>query len=261
MEMRNSYVGVQKGSKSSPKNYRPISLLCMHVEMCVESIINRSLTNHLKKISILSRRQFGFRTELSMSDLLVALQHVWHRAISQGGLVSVLAVDVARAFDKVSHRGLLHKAEQYGVTGPLLQWLRSYLSHPQIKVTVAEQDSATLDIASGVPQGSILGPTLFLIYANDAEDHLLAGAKLAVYADDITMSKCISTGENIPDETAILQQAVDALATWGNQWHITFDPEKSQTMTISHHRSRYHAPPINFPGTAVPEVEQLKLLG
>jgi len=148
------------------------------------------------------------------SDLLIALQHEWHQATSRGGLVRVLAVDVAGAFDKVSHRGLLHKAEQYGVTGPLLHWLRSYLSHRRISVTIGGQASATYEIKSGVPQGSILGPTLFLIYTNDAEDHLPTGAKLAVYADDTTM-----------------------------------------------YRPRDNVPTINFQGTTVAEVEELKLLG
>ena len=162
-----------------------------------------------------------------------------------GGLVRVLAVDIAGAFDKVSHNGVLHKAERCGISGPLLAWLRSYLTDRHIRVVIGGQSSPTHRIQSGVPQGSILGPTLFLLYVNDAEDHLPDGAKLAVYADDTTLYKCITTRLRLPEETAILQQAVDSLAAWGSRWRIEFEPTKSQALTISHHRSLTPPPERN----------------
>ena len=148
----------------------------------MESIINCGLSNFLEKNSILSSRQFGFRAGLGTPDLLIALQHEWHQTAAQGGLVRVLAVDIAGSFDKVSHPGVLHKAEQYGINGSLLCWLQSYLTSRKIKVTVVigGQASTTRDFQSEAPQGSILGPTLFLIYISDAEDHLPEEAELAV---------------------------------------------------------------------------------
>eukprot|EP00117_Sycon_ciliatum_P005506 scpid34343/ scgid6119/ RNA-directed DNA polymerase from mobile element jockey; Reverse transcriptase len=250
----------KKGPKSNPRNYRPISLLPI-MSKCMESIVNRSLSNFLKKNDILSHRQFGFRTGLGTSDLLIALQHEWSLAAASGGLVRVLAVDIAGAFDKVSHNGVLHKAERCGISGLLLAWLRSYLTDRHIRVVIGGQSSPTHRIQSGVPQGSILGPTLFLLYVNDAEDHLPDGAKLAVYADDTTLYKCITTRLRLPEETAILQQAVDSLAAWGSRWRIKFEPTKSQALTISHHRSPTPPNAIRFQGAVVPEVEELKLLG
>ena len=163
--------------------------------------MNRSLSNFLKKNYILSHRQFGFRTGLGTSDLLIALQHEWSLAAAGGGLVRVLAVDIAGAFDKVSHNGVLHKAERCGISGPLLAWLRSYLTDSYIRAVIGGQSSPTHRIQSGVPQGSILGPTLFLLYVNDPENHLPDGAKLAVHADDTSLYKCITTRLRLPEKS------------------------------------------------------------
>ena len=114
-----------------------------------------------------------------------------------GVLVRVLAVDIAGAFDKVSHRGVLHKAAQYGIQGCLHNWLPSYLHDRKIRVVVGGRSSSTHTIKSGVPQGSILGPTLFLLYTNDAEDRLPPETQLAVYADDTTLYNCIAAREGI----------------------------------------------------------------
>ncbi|XP_065182411.1 uncharacterized protein LOC135813122 [Sycon ciliatum] len=118
----------------------------------MESIINRGLSNFPEKNSILSSRQFGFRAGLDTSDLLIAFQHAWYQIAAQGGLVRVLAVDIAGAFDKVSHPGVLHKADQYGVKGSLLCWLQSYLTSPKIKVVVGGQASTPRDITGATGQ-------------------------------------------------------------------------------------------------------------
>ena len=123
------------------------------------------------------------------------------------------------------------------------------------------QSSFAYLIMSGVPQGRILGPTLFLLYTNDAEDQQPAGAQPAAYADDTTLYKCISTNTAVPEDVTTLQLAVNALADWGMAWHIRFEPTKSQSLLISHHRNTVVVPPIVFQGTVVLEVDQLKLLG
>ena len=209
----------------------------------------------------LSPTQFGFRAGLGTADLLLALHHEWSGNTNQGGLVRVLAVDIAGDLDKVSHRGVLHKAAQYGIQGCLHNWLRSYLHDRNIRVVVGGQSSSTHTIKSGVPQGSIIGSTLFLLYTNDAEDHLPPETQLAVDADDTTLYNCIASREGTLQGTDVLQQAVDALADWGSAWRINFEPSKSQVLAISHHRTPIALPPITFQGTAVPEVDRLLLLG
>ena len=108
----------------------------------------------------------------------------------------------------MSHRGLLHKAEAYGITGQLLAWLRNYLSDRRISAVVGGHASAARAIDAGVPQGSVLGPTLFLLYVNDLEDYLPNGVHLAVYADDTTLYVTIESKVSVASSSAILQAAV-----------------------------------------------------
>ena len=124
------------------------------------------------------------------------------------------------------------------------------------------QASTSLPILAGVPQGSILGPTLFLLYANDAEDHLPPSTGLATFADDTTLYQCIANKEDLQAACDQLQSAADAIAEWGTTWRVASEPTKSQALTISHHRNPWTVPPLTFCGTIVPEERQgLKLLG
>ena len=176
----------KKKSKSNVRNYRPISLLPI-LSKVMETLVNRAVTNFLERNSILSSNQYGFRRGMSTQDILTLLSHRWHTTSARGGSTRVLAVDVAGAFDKVSHPGLLHKASRYGLSGALLAWLQDYLCDRRLQTTINGFTSSLYPISAGVPQGSILGPTLYLLYTNDAEDHLPAGVELAAYADDTTL--------------------------------------------------------------------------
>ena len=112
------------------RNYRPVSLLSV-VSKVMEKVINTTLMNHLEKKRLLSQHQFGFRTGLSAADLLAHLSHQWLSCMNTGGAVRTVAVDIAGAFDKVSHIGVLHKLRSYGIAGTLHQWMTSYLTEPQ----------------------------------------------------------------------------------------------------------------------------------
>lgn len=250
----------KKKSKSDVRNYRPISLLPI-LSKVMESIVNRSLMNFLEAHNVLSSNQFGFRRGIGTQDVLTLLHHQWSRVAARGGAVRVIAVDIAGAFDKVSHVGVLHKAEEYGIRGTLLQWLRDYLSERKLKVVLDGHSSRPYDIKAGVPQGSILGPTLFLLYVNDAEDHLPNGVRLAVYADDTTLFQLVHTKPAIPMATATLQSGINALSRWGSDWRITFEPSKSQGMTISHHRSPWEFQTVSFNGTDICPSSSVRLLG
>ena len=141
----------------------------------MEKIVNAAIINHLEHEKALSIHQYGFRQGLSTSDLLTSLNHSWVFEVNRGGAVRVLAVDIAGAFDKVSHRGVLHKAASYGITCPLLNWLSDYLYNRKLQAVVGGASSEPYKIDAGVPQGSILGPTLFLLHVNDACDVLPEG--------------------------------------------------------------------------------------
>ena len=173
----------KRSSKASVCNYRPVSLLSV-MSMVMETIINKQLMNHLDRHELLTTRQFGFRKGLGTADLLTALHHEWETTVSRCGLVRVLAIDIAGAFHRVSPAGLLHKVVSMGIDGQLLTWLSDYLSGRRLQVVVGGQHSATFHIRACMPQGSILGPTLFLLYVDDAECCVSPDTRLAVDADD-----------------------------------------------------------------------------
>ena len=232
----------------------------------MEKVVNNRIMTYLEKENLLSKHQFGFRTGLGTADLLTSLDHQWLSCINTGGAVRVMAVDIAGAFDRVSHLGVLHKIRSYGLDGTLHRWLTSYLTDRNIQVVVGGATSQPFPIAAGVPQGSILGPTLFLLYVNDAADVLLDGVSPATYADDTTLYSTMSSMETATATCQTFQTGVNKLAQWGGgggggTWRIQFEPSKSQAMTISRHRVDWPIPPVAFNGLNVADVDTLKLLG
>ena len=250
----------KRASKSVAKNYRPVSLLCV-LSKVFESVINKQLTNYLERNHLLSDSQFGFRRGLGTADLLTTLHHHWATTVGNGGDVRVLAIDIAGAFDRVSHHGLAIKLEGYGIEGQLLTWFKSYLAGRQLQAVVEGESSQLYAITAGVPQGSILGPTLFILYTNDLQEQLPSSVETAVYADDTTIYTTVSATDDTIQASQTLQQAVDAVYAWGKSWSVTFEPTKSQSMVISNRRSPRHHPTIIFGGLPVPEEDNIKLLG
>ena len=224
-------------------------------------IVNKQLVNHLERHKLIPDSQFGFRRGRGTADILTALQNEWVQTVGQGGCAHVVAVDIAGAFDRVSHCGVLHKARQAGINGCLLKWLESYLSDRCIKVVVDGQASATQPITAGVPQGSILGPTLFLLYVSDIDTCLSQGVSLCTYADDTTMYSLVKAMPDVSQSTSCLQIALDNLKEWGDRWRIRFEPAKSQRMVIRGRKQLKEEELVSFGGIEVQEATSLKLLG
>ena len=135
------------------------------------------------------------------------------------------------------------------------------LAGPPAQSCGQRPESPMYPVQAGVPQGSILGPTLFLLYVNSCEDVVPDGVKLAVYADDTTLYQVLRTEATILQSRLLLQAAVDAVFAWGAAWKIRFEPSKSQALIIDHHRLAWTVPPICFGGTLVDEESEIKLLG
>ena len=195
-------------SRSQLKNYRPVSLLSV-ISKVMETIINMQITNYFEGNSLLAANQFGFRRNLGTADALTGLHHSWASSIGRGGAARVLAVDIAGAFDKVSHAGVLFKLEQCGIQGILLAWLTSYLSNRSIQCVVGGATSRPYPIKAGVPQVSIFGPTMFLIYINDVSTCLAGNTQLEAYADDTTLYTLLRN--DLPTAASLLQDTVNRL--------------------------------------------------
>ena len=155
----------KKGDVSSVSNYRPISLLSC-LEKVAERAVFKHLYNHLHENSILTPLQSGFMSGESPTNQLTYLYYTFSHALDSGKEIQVVFCDISKAFDRVWHQGILLKFRAAGVPGKFLSWFRSYLSSRTQKVALPSASSNWTFIFAGVPQGSIFGPLLFLLYIN-----------------------------------------------------------------------------------------------
>ena len=229
----------------------------------IESIINSQIMNHLERYGLLSPNQFGFRRRIGAADLLTSLHHEWVNAVGSGETAHILAIDIAGVFDRVSHLGLLSKARSYGIRGCLLNWPSDNLHKRTLQAVVGCQTSDLHPIRSGVPHGSILGPTLFILYINDAEDNLPDQINMAVYADDTTLYATVRPTDSLPDSYSALQSALEhnIMDEWGKKWRVSFEPAKSQLMSVSRRHTMPGLPQLSFLNRDVQKESRLKLLG
>ena len=170
------------GNRSEAVNYRPVTLLPT-ISKVLEKLVARKLVDHLEKHDLISASQHGFRRRHScLSNLLLALDD-WTRAVDGGETVHACYLDMSKAFDRVDHNILLRKLKEHGIGGKILTWLANYLTDRTVRVRVDGALSDPAAVTSGVPQGSVLGPILFLLYVNDIPE--LMHCDTAMFADDI----------------------------------------------------------------------------
>ena len=137
-------------------------------------------------------------------------------------------LDVSKAFDRVWHKGLIFKLKQNGIDGDLLEWISDYLSGRKQKVVIRNTSSSLMKVEAGVPQGSVLGPLLFLVYINDIAESLLSLTRL--FADDSSLFYSAAT---IKDIEGIINQDLRMLVSWAAQWLINFNPLKTEVMLFT----------------------------
>ena len=179
--------------------------------------------------------------------------------LDQGYEVRGVFLDISKAFDKVWHKGLLYKLEQNGIKGLLLTILKDFLKSRKQRVVLNGQHSSWSDVLAGVPQGSILGPLLFLIYINDLSDGLNCNPKL--FADDTSL---FSTVYNINEATNTLNNDLNKITEWAHQWKMSFNPDISKQaheVVFSRKRSLVSHPSLTFNNIPVAQTSSQKHLG
>ena len=174
----------KKGDKHERNNYRPVSLLSC-VSKILERIVFKHLFNYLREHGLLSKDQSGFQPGDSTVNQLSFLYHFLAEALDQKKDVHIVFCDIKKAFDRVWHKGLIYKLRKIGISGTLLLWFMDYLNDRHQRVVVRGQQSEVGSIKAGVPQGSVLGPLLFLIYIDDIT--LVTETKMKLFADDTSL--------------------------------------------------------------------------
>ena len=238
----------KKGDLSIVTNYRPISLLNSENKL-FERLVFKHLYNHLHRNNLLTSLQSGFIPGDSTVNQLTYLYNTFCQALDVGKEVRIVFCDISKAFDRVWHAGLLLKLEAAGVTGEVLTWFKSYLSYRKQRVVLPGAVSDWLFLNAGVPQGSILGPLLFLLYINDIV--LNIGSNIRLFADDTSLF--IIVDEPVAD-AACINSDLGRITQWAATWLVTFNPVKTESMLISRKLNRNRHPPLFMLNQQISEV-------
>ena len=250
----------KKNDKQLITNYRPISLLPILAKI-FERIIFTNLYNYLTANHLITQKQSGFRPGDSAINQLLSLVNEVHAAFDNKKCLEVRSIylDMSKAFDKVWHEGLTFKLQQNGIEGNLLDLLQNYLNNRKQRVVINGFESNLGDIKAGVPQGSVLGPLLFLIYINDLEDGIKSSIKF--FADDTSLFSVVRDPQITAEE---LNHDLSLINQWANQWKMTFNPDPTklaEEVLFSYKRQSPQHPPIYFNNNEVKRVNEHKHLG
>jgi hypothetical protein len=220
----------KKGSKEIPGNYRPVSLTAIMCKL-LEHIIYSQISKHLERQNILTPLQHGFRKGHSCVSQLIQVVNDWMEGIDSSNQIDAAILDFTKAFDCVPHERLKSKLHFYGIRGNTLQWISMFLMRRQQRVVVNGEASKWHQVISGVPQGTVLGPLLFLIYINDIVDGLQCNIRLF---DDCILYNTITNNE----DCVKLQKDLDHVCAWAAKWQMTFNPKKCNTMAVGLQRNK-----------------------
>ena len=222
----------KKGKATSPGNYRPVSLTSVVCKI-MESILRDQIMQFLDDNTLLSEHQHGFRSGRSCVTQLIEVLDTWTSMIDEEGGVDVAYLDFSKAFDSVPHQRLLKKLKAHGINGNMLKWIESFLSNRKQCVVVNGTKSSWTKVLSGIPQGSVLGPILFVVYINDLPDDLKGHVKM--FADDTKVYSHIRNN----DDCELLQNDLDSLSNWSEKWQLKFNVGKCGIMHYGHQREEF----------------------
>ena len=220
----------KNGSPSAAENYRLVSLTCIPCKL-LEHILCSHIRGHLDKFGVLTPLNHGFRKQHSCeSQLLITVQDLINRKDKARTQIDVGVLDFAKAFDKVPHIRLMSKLRLYGIHGEVAAWISSFLSQRSQQVVVDGSTSDSADVKSGVPQGTVMGPLLFLLFINDLPQVVDPGTQVRLFADDCLIYR---TTKSIHDQVQ-MQKDLDALQLWGELWGMKFNASKCNILTVSY---------------------------
>ena len=212
-----------KGDKSETTNYRPVSLTCLPSRIC-ERTVRDTIMNHMYKNNLFTDCQYGFQHKRSCILQLLDVLDDWSKFYDDSKQIDTVYLDIKKAFDTIPHQRLLLKLKSYGFEGNLLKWIEDFLSERKQRVVFNGKSSSWKNVTSGVPQGSVLGPVLFIIYVNDMPDSLESFCK--IFADDTKVYTAV--GEKTDQEK--LQRDLLKLCKWSQLWLLEFSVQKCKVV-------------------------------
>ena len=215
----------KKGDRKHPGNYRPISLTSV-VGKVLEGIIADRIVDHLESNKLLYDSQHGFRQRRSCLTNLIEFFHCMLSEYDQCRAIDILYLDFQKAFDKVPHRRLMTKIRALGIQGVLAEWIENWLTDRRQRVVVNGETSSWASVTSGVPQGSVLGPLLFIIYINDIDVGIVS--RIAKFADDTKLGGNASSIKKIEE----LHSDLIKIGEWSERWQMPFNLDKCKVMHI-----------------------------
>ena len=220
----------KKGNKASCDNYRPVSLTSIVCKL-LEKIIRDKIMGYLRKYELLSNKQYGFIPGRSTTLQLLKILDEWTSALDNGLAIETIYMDFRKAFDSVPHRRLIYKLEALGLENPILSWVASFLSNRSQYVQINGSRSKDYRVTSGIPQGSVLGPVLFVLYINDLPDNLKSNPYM--FADDTKIFQIYPKDVATP---RVIQDDLLKLDTWSSNWLLKFHPKKCHQVVINRKR-------------------------
>ena len=230
----------KKGSKNSASNYRPVSLTSIICKL-MEKLIRKKIIQHMDKFDLFSTKQFGFMGGRSTTlQLLKVLDH-WTTILDNGGTIDTIYTDFMKAFDKVPHIRLINKLRSYGISNQTCAWVKNFLSNRKQRVQLNGSVSKWHNVTSGIPQGSVLGPVLFVIFINDLP--LNVESDVYMFADDTKLYRDIANQSDIE----IIQNDINNLFKWSEKWLLRFHPDKCKVLSIMGKRHQQRTTEYTMP--------------
>ncbi len=241
----------KKGDRKLPGNYRPISLTSVVCKL-LESIIRDKIVKHLELHNLIRDSQHGFRNKRScLTNLLEFYNKLFHMH-DQSKTLDIIYLDFKKAFDKVPHNKLLTKIKALGITGNIYGWIEDWLRDRKQRVVVNGEKSSWTPVSSGVPQGSVLGPILFLIYINDIDIGI--NSPISKFADDTKIGRPVTDNKDRQN----LQNDLDTISKWSEKWQMPFNTSKCQLLQIGSANKKYT---YKMKGNNIESVTQTRDLG
>lgn len=222
----------------------------------MEHVIHSCVMKYLNKHEILVHYQHGFRAGHSCETQLITTIDEVVRNLDQKSQTDMIILDFSKAFDTVPHKRLIEKLKSYNIDETTIKWIQSWLSARSQTVVVDGQQSRPSNVISGVPQGTVLGPLLFLLYINDIA--LTTDATIKLFADDCILFRKVHS----PNDCRQLQDDLDKLVDWSEKWLMNFNVRKCVTMTLTKNKSIVRpSVPYNIRSQPLDQVKEAKYLG